>query len=168
MGQLQGQAYFLFSASWGTLFLRPSCSTNGSIGQLQSGAWFVSFVMGQKSLLCPSWLSSWVCGSATNWGLFCFLMSWDTVLLHSSWLSSWVCGSTTSSFSYCAPEQWNSLPSDFPHSQSSCAFKTSYKLTTTSDFKFSCTPTTPSKNTPQTLDISLFLCSTLRQCESVG
>lgn len=51
MGQLQGQAYFLFSASWGTLFLRPSCSTNGSIGQLQSGAWFVSFVMGQKPLV---------------------------------------------------------------------------------------------------------------------
>ena len=60
VGQLQGQAYFWFSASWGTVVLHPSCSARESTGQLQSGACFVSLFCFR--VLFPCFVS-----------LFCFL-----------------------------------------------------------------------------------------------
>ena len=76
-------------------------------------------------------------------------------------------------FLLCVPKQWNSLHSDCHHIQSSHAFKTTIKLTSTSNFKFcllTCTPLYSSLHScgaPVCVCVCVCVCTYVCLCEYV-
>ena len=244
MGQQQGQAYFWFSASWGTVFLHPPWSALcfESTGQLQSGACFVSFVLSTGQLqsgacfvsfvLSTGQLQSGACfvsfvlstGQLQSGACFvsfvlstgqlqsgaCFVSfvlstgqlqsgaCFVSFVLSTGQLQSGACfvsfllfpssscvhrglahrsvGRLQALFLLCSRAVefspfWLPSQSVLPCIYN-CIKTHLYKQYHNKWFQMPTTPmhahympTTPSKNTPQTLDVSLFLRSTSRQCE---